>query len=175
MSRPTRLVTPADAPALAGLLRANAGFLAPWEPVRPQEYATTAGQRDVIAAALEDHRAGRCLPHVVLGADGRVAGRVTLTSVVRGAFQSASLGYWVAEPETGRGLATTAVRDILRVAFDELELHRVEAATLLHNVASQKVLRRSGFTAFGVAPQYLKIAGRWQDHALFQALAPEPR
>jgi ribosomal-protein-alanine N-acetyltransferase len=43
-----------------------------------------------------------------------------------------------------------------------------EAATLLDNVRSQRVLERSGFVRFGVAPAYLKIAGRWQDHAMYQ-------
>ena len=50
----------------------------------------------------------------------------------------------------------------------------MEAGTLLHNVASQQVLRRNGFVPFGVAPDYLHIGGRWQDHVLFQVLATDP-
>jgi [ribosomal protein S5]-alanine N-acetyltransferase len=69
---------------------------------------------------------------------------------------------------SGRGLATAAVRGIIRVAFDELRLHRIQAGTLLHNVRSQRVLERNGFHRFGVSPAYLNIAGRWQDHALYQ-------
>ena len=61
---------------------------------------------------------------------------------------------------------------MLRTAFDELGLHRVEAGTLVHNVGSQRVLERNGFVRFGLAPQYLRIAGRWQDHVLFQVLNP---
>jgi [ribosomal protein S5]-alanine N-acetyltransferase len=56
--------------------------------------------------------------------------------------------------------------------FGELHLHRIEAGTLLQNVASQRVLKRNGFVCFGVAPGYLKIAGVWQDHAIYQALNP---
>ncbi len=52
-------------------------------------------------------------------------------------------------------------------------LHRVEAAALLHNTASQRVLERNGFARIGMAPAYLSIAGRWQDHLLFQLIAPE--
>jgi ribosomal-protein-alanine N-acetyltransferase len=101
-----------------------------------------------------------------------VVGRVTLSTIVRGPFQSCSVGYWLAREATGRGLATAAVREIQRVAFDELGLHRVEAATLVHNTASQRVLQRNGFTRFGLAPKYLRIAGEWQDHLVFQALNP---
>jgi [ribosomal protein S5]-alanine N-acetyltransferase len=60
-----------------------------------------------------------------------------------------------------------------RLAFGEAGLHRLRAGTLLHDVASQTVLRRNGFTPIGVAPRYLRIAGRWQDHLLLPLLADE--
>jgi ribosomal-protein-alanine N-acetyltransferase len=41
-------------------------------------------------------------------------------------------------------------------------------------VASQRVLERNGFVRYGLAPAYLEIAGRWQDHVMYQALAPDP-
>ncbi|SFL80152.1 GNAT family N-acetyltransferase [Geodermatophilus ruber] len=166
----TRLVRPDDAPALADLLRRNRDFLAPWEPVRTDEWFTVEGQRTAIHEVLGQHERGLALPHVVLDRDGRVAGRVNLNTIVRGAFQSASVGYWVSEDRNGQGLATAGVREMKRVAFEELGLHRLEAGTLLHNAASQRVLERNAFERFGLAPRYLRIAGRWQDHVLFQVL-----
>ncbi len=64
--------------------------------------------------------------------------------------------------------------EVLGLAFGELGLHRVEAATLVDNHRSQAVLARNGFTRIGFAPRYLMIAGRWQDHLLFQRLADDP-
>ena len=168
----TRLITLEDAPVLAELLRANRDFLAPWEPIRGEDYPTVDGQRTDIGAALERHEQGTALPHVIVEDSGRVVGRITLQGIVRGPFQSCSVGYWLSAADNGRGLATAAVRDIMRVAFDELGLHRIEAGTLLHNIRSQRVLERNGFVRFGVAPTYLKIAGDWQDHALYQVLGP---
>jgi ribosomal-protein-alanine N-acetyltransferase len=107
----------------------------------------------------------------VLDDDGTIAGRINVTGIVRGAFQSANLGYWVAEAANGRGLGTSAVAAVTELAFGELGLHRLQAATLLHNAASQKVLTRNGFVQIGMAPEYLRIAGRWQDHLLFQVLS----
>ena len=52
----------------------------------------------------------------------------------------------------------------------DLGLHRLEAGTLAHNTGSQRVLLKCGFTEIGLAPGYLKIAGEWQDHLLFQRL-----
>jgi ribosomal-protein-alanine N-acetyltransferase len=167
----TRLIGLEDAPLLAELLQLNREFLAPWEPIRPEEYFTAGGQRRAIEDALRnyDQRAG--VPHVILE-NGEIVGRVTLSNIVRGAFQSCNLGFWVSEARNGRGLATGAVQQIVREAFLELRLHRIEAGTLLHNSGSQRVLERNGFVRFGVAPRYLNIAGRWQDHAMYQLLNP---
>jgi ribosomal-protein-alanine N-acetyltransferase len=170
----TRLVALEDAPLLAVLIQRNREFLAPWEPIRPDDFFTTEGQRRVIEDLLKRHEDGAGVPHVICE-DGNIVGRVTLSNVVRGPFQSCNLGYWVGSDHNGRGLATAAVGDIKRAAFDELGLHRIEAGTLMHNVASQRVLERNGFARFGVAPQYLKIAGRWQDHAMYQVLNPSAR
>jgi [ribosomal protein S5]-alanine N-acetyltransferase len=168
----TRLVTPEDAPALAELVRVNREFLAPWEPIRSENYFTADGQRALIRADLEQYDQGSKMPHVIIDDSGRVIGRIALNGVVRGAFQSCSLSYWVGASHNGRGFATKAVCAIVRVAFEELGLHRVQAETLLHNAGSQRVLERNGFTPYGMAPEYLNIAGRWQDHALYQLVKP---
>jgi len=167
----TRLLDPADAPALLEIAREDLDFFAPWEPLHDDQWLTEAAQLEVIGEKLEQHRLGLALPHVVID-DGEVVGRITLNNVVRGAFQSCSVGYFIRSAANGRGHATSAVRQMLATAFGELGLHRVEAGTLLHNAASQRVLERNGFVRFGLAPQYLRIDGRWQDHVLFQVLNP---
>jgi RimJ/RimL family protein N-acetyltransferase len=63
-----------------------------------------------------------------------------------------------------------AVADIKRVAFGTLMLHRIEAGTLKHNIRSRRVLERNGFERFGLAPDYLRIDGRWQGHVMFQVI-----
>ena len=166
----TRLVTVDDAAKLARLQREHRDFLAPWEPLRPEEYFTAEGQRIQIAANLERHARGECEPRVVLDERGAVVGQVTLHAIVRGALQSSTLGYWLSPTVGGRGLATRAVADVVRLAFDDLGLHRLEAGTLIHNVRSQRVLEKNGFVRFGLAPRLLRIAGQWQDHVLFQLL-----
>lgn len=165
-----RLVETADAAPLAQLLQTDREFLAPWEPVRPAAYSTEEGQRAKLAQVLARYEQGLVFPYAItLG--GQVVGRVTVNDVVRGAFQSAHLGYWVGQAVNGRGVATAAVAAVVRLAFSsELGLHRLQAGTLVHNVASQRVLARNGFTQIGLAPQYLQVSGRWQDHLLHQRL-----
>ncbi|WP_432548297.1 GNAT family N-acetyltransferase [Kineococcus sp. SYSU DK004] len=168
----TRLVETGDAEVLARLVVDDRDFLAPYEPLREESWFTTTGQRAVVDAALDEHARGTCLPHVVLDDDGTVVGRATLSGIVRGPLQSGSLGYWIAERAGGRGAATAAVARVTRIAFEELGLHRVQAETLVDNVRSQRVLQRNGFTRYGLAPRYLRIAGEWRDHVMFQLLDP---
>ncbi|MHA7305894.1 GNAT family N-acetyltransferase [Arthrobacter sp. TMN-49] len=163
-----RAVDDGDADALAAALTRHRDYLKPWEPVRPESFYTLDGQRKVIADAKEAMAAGRGLFWVLY--DGaQVVGRISLADIVRGAFQNGHLGYWIAQDYQGRGLATAATRFACTAAA-ELGLHRVQAGTLLHNVASRTVLARCGFTTIGAAENYLKINGSWQDHVLFQKI-----
>lgn len=167
----TRIASVADAAALAITLRENRAFLAPWEPVRGDDYFTVEGQRAALEQALDAYRRQSMVPLVIIG-NGQLVGRITITGITRGAFQSADIGYWVSQSHNGRGLATAAVADAITIAFKELRLHRLQAATLLHNTASQRVLTGNGFRPFGIAPSYLKIAGKWQDNVLFHLFNP---
>jgi len=160
-----------DVEALTALYTENHDHLAPFEPLREAEFFTVAGQESRVAAMLADHEHGRAYPYVI-EVGGAVAGRVNVTNVSRGPFCSGSLGYWVARAHTGRGVATAALGQVLDACFSDHALHRVEAATLVDNAASQAVLRRHGFVLIGRAPQYLRIAGAWRDHLLFQKISP---
>jgi ribosomal-protein-alanine N-acetyltransferase len=157
-----------DAANLASAYVANRRFLAPWEPIREEIFFTTAGQRSRIATVRSDPGAYGC---VILDDDGALVGTITLSGIVYGPACTANLGYWVAQDANGRGLATRAAGLMLDVAFGELDLHRVQAGTLLHNTGSQRVLERNGFERIGVAHSYLLIAGQWQDHVLFQRIS----
>ncbi|NAZ88114.1 GNAT family N-acetyltransferase [Kineococcus sp. T90] len=165
-----RLLTPDDAGPLARLLSGDWGFLAPFEPERDPAHFTAAGQAELVERLLAEHAAGRTVPFAIVH-EGELVGRSTLSNVVRGPAQHADLGYFVAEAVNGRGVATEAVARTVEAAFGELGLHRLQAGTLLSNSASQAVLQRNGFERIGVARGYLRIAGRWQDHVLYQRTA----
>jgi ribosomal-protein-alanine N-acetyltransferase len=171
----TRQLSLDDAPSLAKLVQANREFLAPWQPNRPDEYFTRDGQHGLIQRLLDQQAAKVALPLVILDEVGTVAGTVTLQSIIRGAFQSCSVGYWLAESAQGRGLATRAVQEATEIAFEVLRLHRVQAETLTHNLRSQRVLDRVGFVQYGRAEAYMHIAGEWQSHLLYQLLTPTPK
>ena len=167
----TRVVSLGDAGVLARLLSVNRDYLAPWSPRQDEAYFTADGQREVLSRQLAAYDRGGMLPLAILDSGGGITGSINLNNIVRGAFQSASVGYWVSQSSAGRGVASAAVADVIELAFGELGLHRLDAATLLHNTPSQRVLLHNGFRPFAVAERYIKIAGRWQDHILFQLLS----
>ncbi len=173
MSATLRLLSLDDVDELTALLQENRAFLTPWEPTREDEYFRAEKQRELAVQALEAHAQGSSFPGVILDDTGAIAGRLNLSGITRRAFQSASVGYWVSQSANGRGLATRAVAELVELAFGELGLHRLEAGTLYANAASQRVLAKNGFRPYGVAPSYLRINGRWQDHILFQRIADE--
>jgi [ribosomal protein S5]-alanine N-acetyltransferase len=159
-----------DARQMAQLYTENREFLAALEPLRPDAFYTFEGQRRHIAQLTDRRTSGTAYPFViVLG--GKAVGAINLSNVVRGAFQSANVGYWVAAVHNGRGVATRALALVCERAFGEIGLHRVEAGTLPDNYASQRVVEKNGFVRIGLAPRYLQIAGVWSDHILFQKTA----
>ncbi len=157
-----------DAPALTAAYRRNREHLEPWDPVREPSFYTVAGQQDALERQLSLVHGGLLGAWVVTAGED-VVGRVNLNNVVRGVLCSAAVGYWVDRDHLRRGLASAAVEHACVEALT-MGLHRVEAGTLVHNLASQRVLLRAGFERFGLAPRFLFIAGDWRDHVLYQRI-----
>jgi ribosomal-protein-alanine N-acetyltransferase len=170
----TRPLVLEDAAVLASLVQENREFLAPWQPVRPDRYFTREGQADAVQQAVERRASGTAESLAIVDATNEVVGTISLQSIIRGAFQSCTVGYWLAESAQGQGLATQALREAVDLAFGDLRLHRVQAETMARNVRSQRVLDRAGFVRYGHAETYMHIAGEWQDNLLYQVITPTP-
>ncbi|TFC45892.1 GNAT family N-acetyltransferase [Cryobacterium shii] len=164
-----RLLTERDIGPVLDAYKRNREHLAPWDPARADSFFTTTEQTRILTGQIGQLEAGAGYPLVIVNG-ATVIGRVTLSGIVRGPFQSASIGYWVDKEHTGQGLASAALRSVVQHCLEDLGLHRIEAGTLLHNLGSQKVLSKAGFAPIGIAEKYLKIAGTWQDHLLFQRI-----
>ena len=105
--------------------------------------------------------------------DNALAGVVNFSEIVRGAFQSAYVGYYAFAPLVGHGYMSEAFALALDFAFGALELHRVEANVQPGNSRSLALVERIGFVREGYSRRYVKIAGRWRDHVRFAMLADE--
>ena len=163
-----RPLAPEDAAAVAAAYSRNREHLAPWDPVRPDDFYTVEGQQEAVDRQLSLVLGG-LLATWVIGYGDDVVGRVSLNNITRGVLCSATVGYWVDQVHLRRGLAAATVEHACTEAL-ALGLHRVEAGTMLGNIASQKVLLRAGFEHYGTAPKFLFVAGAWQDHKLYQRI-----
>jgi RimJ/RimL family protein N-acetyltransferase len=87
------------------------------------------------------------------------------------------IGYWVAEPARGRGVATRALRLLAAWGHEDLELQRVELITDPDNIASQRVAEKVGFVREGVLRVHLRHPrdGRIRDSVMFSLLPGELR
>ncbi|MEV0150518.1 MULTISPECIES: GNAT family N-acetyltransferase [unclassified Nonomuraea] len=101
---------------------------------------------------------------VCLRSTGAIAGVVAINSIIRGRFQSASLAYAAFAPTAGRGYMSEGLALVVRHAFEELRLHRLEAQIQPDNHASLKLVERAGFRSEGCSPELLFIDGAWRDH-----------
>jgi ribosomal-protein-alanine N-acetyltransferase len=91
-------------------------------------------------------------------------GNLAFNNIVRGAFQSCHLGYQLDEREINQGFITEALQRAIAYAFEDLRLHRIEANVMPRNQRSRRVVEKLGFGEEGLARQYLKINGVWEDH-----------
>jgi ribosomal-protein-alanine N-acetyltransferase len=166
-----------DVPEMRRALRQNDEHLRPWS-VAPLPGEDAASLTSVSRAVLRHRREWKQGHAYVLfitprDSDRDIIGRIAFGGVLRGAFQNAYLGYWIAANRQGQGLMTEAVRGATSFAFTSVGLHRVQAAVMPRNVASQHVLEKVGYRREGLALRYLCIAGAWEDHFIYAATAEE--
>lgn len=166
----------ADYAAWAELRALSRSHLTPWEPAWSRDDLSRPMYRRRLRAYARDGRDDFSYAYFICDATGETLyGGATLSNVRRGSAQTASLGYWIGKPYAGQGIMKRAVAAFMPFAFKDLQLHRLEAASMPTNAASIRVLEASGFHREGLARSYLKINGRWEDHLLFALLSEDWR
>jgi ribosomal-protein-alanine N-acetyltransferase len=153
-----RPITIHDQDEFVDLVRVSADLHHPWMslPTTPQDFRTYLGRFD-------DPLAAEGLL-VCLRDTGAIAGCVFINSIIRGRFQSASLAYAAFAPTAGQGYMSEGLGLVVRYAFEQLRLHRLEAQIQPDNHASLKLVQRHGFRYEGYSPELLFIDGAWRDH-----------
>jgi [ribosomal protein S5]-alanine N-acetyltransferase len=139
------------APAVLAFELANRAYFAASISDRGDEYFDQFSERHT--TLLAEQAAGICACHVLVGDDGSVLGRFNLYDIENG---TAVLGYRLAQRVAGRGVATATVRELCGLAASQYSLRMLRAATTHENVASQRVLAKTGFVPVGPA----EIAGQ---------------
>ena len=160
-----------DAQAMLDLRRRNREHFLTGEPIRDDRFFTLEAQRAQLRGLVAERAAGTREQFGVLE-DGAIVGYVSLSQVVRGAFQNAFLGYAIGRDHSGRGIGTAAVGAAVQEAW-RMRLHRVQANVATTNLASQRVMEKNAFRLEGTALRYLHIGGAWTDHHMYALTVEE--
>ena len=154
-----------DSSLLREYLLRNKSFLEKWEPKREPDFFEIESIERMLDFEKQAVDARQALSFYIFKKyDGRLIGSVKLSNIVYGIFLSCFTGYKLDKDEQGNGYMTEALREVVRIAFEEYGLHRIEANIMPRNKASQKVVKKLGFKKEGKAKKYLKINGIWEDH-----------
>lgn len=167
-----RILELADTGRLHRYRLENRMFLQPFEPLQSEESYTMEATRDSIVQMEAEQERGNSYAFGIFLAD-ELIGRIRLSSIVRGPWQNANLGYAISEKLNGQGYMTEAVKLVLGFAFKEAGLHRVQAAVMPRNLGSLRVMEKNGLRLEGLAQRYLNINGVWEDHAIYAITAEE--
>ncbi len=114
------------------------------------------GQADQWVAFCDEQtkRVGSTLQWAIRDESAALVGAIGFSEFKPGEAHKAELGYWVAKPFWGKGIATDAVKTICKMGFDEMGLIRISASILAHNERSEKVLNKAGFKLEGTMKYY---------------------
>ena len=88
-------------------------------------------------------------------------------------IRKAEIGYWMSEVRTGKGIAKKSVQAVLKYAFEELNLNRIEARIATKNETSKYVVKSIGFQLEGVMRQDSFINDRYHDMEVYGILKKE--
>lgn len=166
-----RLVAPHEdqAAAIADFYARNREHFAPWDPPTDTDFLSAEFHRRALHNAALAFAGGTAFRYWMtpIGDPARVIGSIHFSNVVRGAFQSCTLGYALDQEHEGQALMTEALRCAIGEMFSpHVNLHRIQAAFRPENWRSAEVLKRLGFTDEGLAPDYLFIDGTWRVHRI---------
>lgn len=168
------LLTADLAPAWQTFLLENRMHLAPFEPLRSDDYFTLDSITQRITASQADVAARTALPLVFTRQGStQIIGSAHFSNMMYGVFQACYLGFALAASVQGEGLMTEVLRAAINHVQREYGLHRIMANHLPDNLRSRDTLQRLGFVREGYAASYLKINGTWRDHVLNALVLPE--
>jgi [ribosomal protein S5]-alanine N-acetyltransferase len=156
--------------------RRNADWLTRWEPARVPGQPDVVEDREAFAVRCSARQRERQLGTGYgfgLFVEGDFVGEINLSSVQRGPFQSAYVGYWIDEKHAGNGYTPEALVVLARFVFEDLRLHRMQIAIIPRNHASRRVVEKLDLRDEGVAERYLEISGVWEDHVRYAITAEE--
>lgn len=86
----------------------------------------------------------------------------------------AEIGYWIIEEAQGKGIVTKSVKELLILAFTDLDLNKIVIRAGIGNTKSRKIPEKLGFTLEGIERDgELLVDNKYTDLAVYGLLKKE--
>ena len=171
-----KIIEPAEADKVLRFYLDNRKIFEKSEPERQPNFYTVEHQRAILTAEynMAVHTTLLRFWLFLKEEPYRPIGTVSFRDITRQHRQSCQLGYKLDHRYWGQGYATEAIREGVRVMFDDLELHRITALVMPDNDRSIRLMERLGFVNEGLERKVLLINGKWEDHIRYSLISSAP-
>lgn len=162
------LSSPKLAKEVADFNLRNKEALASTEPARPASYYTKRGRREYLKLDYKDSmRGSEFRYYLTMKGSKKIIGTVCIGGILFGSVKSCTISYKMDKDWQNMGLCTEAVKEIIHLAFNVLELHRIDALVMPRNAQSLRIMEKFGFEKEGLSKKCLEVNQVWEDHYRF--------
>ena len=163
-----RILKPNYARDVLEYYKRNHNFLKEWEPKRTKDFYTLSYQKRQLSYEYNMFKNRKLIRFWIFKKeDNKLIGNIGLSNIIMGNFKSCFMGYKLDKDEINNGYMTEAIREAVRIMFDDFDLHRIEVNVVPRNERSLKVMKKLKFEQEGYSRRYLEINGKWEDHVHF--------
>ncbi|MEZ9514107.1 GNAT family N-acetyltransferase [Vibrio splendidus] len=131
----------------------------------PPHCKTEQDFRIFIQRSLHDYAEGQSMTCAIVYQNS-IVGNCSFNTIDH-SKQKVTIGYWLSNPYQGKGIVTRVVEKLIDIAFNELDMEKVEISAATGNQSSRKVCERLHFTLEGIITRNENLNGRIIDHAIY--------
>ena len=161
-----KVLTTDDSKDMLDYYNRNREHLRKYEPTRDEWFYSIEAQRQILVENYKQFLNGIGI-YFGIYRNEKLIGKIQMSSIVTGVFKSGIVGYSMDSEQQGNGYMKETLKILMKYAFNEMGIHRIEASALVDNLRSQSVLKSCNFTELGLNKNYLFINGKWRDHITF--------
>ncbi|WP_413283703.1 GNAT family N-acetyltransferase [Vibrio sp. MA40-2] len=164
------LVHKSFAPRYAELARDNFIYLQQWLSW-PPHCKSKYDFEEFIQHSLLDYAKGKSMVCAIFYHD-QLVGNIGFNTINH-QLEKVEIGYWLAEPYQGNGIITRACRALIKMAFEQWNMQKIQISAATENAASRAVCQRLGMTLEGIITRNENLGGRVVDHAIYALHQPD--
>lgn len=167
------ILTEDDSQRILDFYQFNKDIFEPYDPDKPENFYTLPYQSTVAKLENDNFIRGKSARYWISRKNQpqSLIGCVSFNNIIKGSFQSCTIGYKIHKNHQGQGYATEAILSLCQKMFDDGHLHRIDAYIQPDNKASIATAEKCGFRFEGISKEYAYMKGIWVDHLHYSLIS----